>query len=178
MAKTKGAMTINKEEQLRWEFDNMTNMLPLWATWKIEQQKYNAHKIYVAVYRSWKIPLDGGYTSLNACLSKNPKSECTDDHVFSGQLVVQFLMDHPHLWRGNFEKFLELMKWGASTIKVTKNENARLSHKTYKVPTVEKYSFLNIALVKDGFGPMDKFPVETMPEGWTRWEKRLIEMHS
>ena len=40
MAKTKGAMTINKEEQLRWEFDNMTSMLLLWATWAIEQQKY------------------------------------------------------------------------------------------------------------------------------------------
>ena len=94
MAKTKGAMTINKEEQLRWEFDNMTSMLPLWATWAIEQQKYNAHKIYVAVYRSWKIPLDGGYTSLNACLSKDPKSECTDDHAFSGQLVIQLSLIH------------------------------------------------------------------------------------
>ena len=178
MAKTKGAVTINKERQLRWEFDNMTSMLSSWATWGIEQQKYNAHKIYVAVYRSWKIPLDGGYTSLNACLSKDPKSECTEDHAFSGQLVVQFLMDHPYLWRGNFEKFLELMKWGASTIKVTKDENNALSKKTYKTPTIEKYSFLNIKLIKDGCGAVNEFPVGAMPEGWTRWEKRLIEMHS
>lgn len=178
MAKIKGAMTEIKEMQLRWEFDNMTSMLSAWTTWSIEQQKYNAFKIYVAVYRSWKIPLDGGYTSVEACLSDDPKSECTDDHAFSGQLVVQFLMDHPYLWRGNFEKFLELMKWGASTIKVTKNENARLSKKTYKIPTIEKYSFLNIKLIKDGCGSVDKFPVGAMPEGWTKWEKRLIEMHS
>ena len=171
-------MTEIKEMQLRWEFDNMTSMLSAWATWSIEQQKYNAFKIYVAVYRSWKIPLDGGYTSVEACLSDDPKSECTDDHAFSGQLVVQFLMDHPYLWRGNFEKFLELMKWGASTIKVTKNENARLSKKTYKIPTIEKYSFLNIKLIKDGCGSVDKFPVGAMPKGWTKWEKRLIEMHS
>jgi len=171
-------MTEIKEMQLRWEFDNMTSMLSAWTTWSIEQQKYNAFKIYVAVYRSWKIPLDGGYTSVEACLSDDPKSECTDDHAFSGQLVVQFLMDHPYLWRGNFEKFLELMKWGASTIKVTKNENARLSKKTYKIPTIEKYSFLNIKLIKDGCGSVDKFPVGAMPEGWTKWEKRLIEMHS
>ena len=69
------------------------------------------------------------------------------------------------------------MKWGASTIKVTKDENNALSKKTYKIPTIEKYSFLNIKLIKDGCGAVNKFQVGAMPEGWTKWEKRLIEMY-
>lgn len=134
-------------------------------------QKRMAHML-ADPYRSWAVKLP--YSSVNASLSEDPKSEVTEDHIFSAQTVMLFLLNHPELWKDDFNKFLEYKIWGASTITVTSKENALLSKVTYNVPTLEKYDFLNIQLVEEGKGKIKGFPIKEMPKGWDEWEKSLI----
>ena len=151
----------------------MKTLLPDFSIEDEQGQKDMAHMISVHLYRSWKIKLP--YSSVNASLSEDPKSEVTEDHVFSAQNVILFLFNHPQLWKDDFNKFLEYAIWGASTITVTKPENALLSKVTYTVPTLEKYAYKNIQLVEEGKGKIKGFPIKEMPQGWDEWEQSLIE---
>ena len=131
-----------------------------------------AHMLADPLYRSWGVKLP--YSSVNASLSEDPKSEVTEDHIFSAQTVMLFLLNHPELWKDDFNKFLDYVIWGASTIKVTKKENAKLQGLTGKIPTLEKYEHINIKLVEKGKGKIKDFPIKEMPKGWDEWEQSLI----
>ena len=150
----------------------MKTLLPDFSIEDEQGQKDMAHMISVHLYRSWKIKLP--YSSVNASLSEDPKSEVTEDHVFSAQTVMLFLLSHPELWKDDFNKFLEYAIWGASTITVTKKENAQLQQLTGKIPTLQKYEHINIKLVEEGKGKIKGFPIKEMPQGWDEWEQSLI----
>jgi hypothetical protein len=154
----------------------MIRMLPEFTIETAQGKKDMAHMFSDPLYRSWGVKLP--YSSVNAKLSEDPKSEVTQDHVFSAQTVMLFLLSHPELWKDDFNKFLEYVTWGGSTIKVTKKENASLAKITGKVPTLKKYAKLNITLVcedyKRGWGKVKGFPIKDMPHGWDEWELGMI----
>ena len=154
----------------RW----MIRQLPEFTIEDLKGKKLMAHMFADPLYRSWGVKLP--YSSVNAKLSEDPKSEVTQDHIFSAQTVVLFLLSHPELWKDDFNKFLEYVTWGGSTMKVTKKENALLKDLTGKVPTLKKYARLNITLVcEEGKGKVKGFPIKDMPHGWDEWELGLIK---
>ena len=159
-------------EKIKSSYRWMKTLLPEFSIETLQGQKDMAHMISVHLYRSWTVKLP--YSSVNASLSEDPKSEVTEDHIFSAQNVILFLFTHPELWKEDFNKFLEYAIWGASTITVTKKENALLSKVTYNVPTLEKYEHKNIKLVEKGKGKIKGFPIKEMPKGWDEWEQSLI----
>ena len=105
---------------------------------------------------------DTGLISKNAL---NDPSNRTDDHCFSPQFVGRYIMDNPHIYLTDYNKFDEIFVKSCTKIKVTKKENKQLSQFTINkrgqpyqvlVPTDKKYERLGIELYK-------------RPDGKTRW---------
>lgn len=127
-------------------------------------------------------PNKTGYISLAAMENKkNKKSVCTD-HCLSPQFVARMIYDNPDVWLNDFEKFKVLFYQCCLTIKVTSEENTKLSKLTENVngsftvhvPTHKKYDYLGIKLFHPEKGFVNNIFDELVPPELVEYEEKYL----
>ena len=127
-------------------------------------------------------PNKTGYISLNAMENKKNKQRVCVDHCLSPQFVARMIYDNPDIWLNDFEKFKSLFYQCCLTIKVTPEENNKLSkltenvngNFTVHVPTDKKYDHLGIKLFHPEKGFVNNIFDELVPRELVEYEEKYL----
>jgi hypothetical protein len=124
------------------------------------------------------------YVSKKALNSK--PSNCTWDHFAMPQWIGRMIMDEGDIYLQDFEKFKEIASFASQTIKVTKEENKRLSLQTSEIAKIDgvnifietsikdKYAQAGILLWTDSDGYIEGFPLD-IPQEILDYEKQFVK---
>jgi hypothetical protein len=110
----------------------------------------------------------------------------TDDHFAVPQWIGRFIMDNGDVYLSDFEKFKKIYIFASQTIKVTKEENIKLSSQTSIIAEIDgiktfieisikdKYHKAGILLWSDKEGYVDKFPID-IPQEILDYEEQFLK---
>ena len=170
----------NREKIIKTTFDNMKLMLS-----KYNSDNYDKRSVHRLYYES--IQRHGhiftNYVSKNAM---KKSTNTTYDHFSIPQWIGRFIMDNSDVYLSDFEKFKDIFKFSLQTIKVTKEENKKLSSQTPVIKEIDgiktfieisikdKYNKAGILLWCDKDGYVDEFPID-IPQEILDYEEQFLK---
>jgi hypothetical protein len=172
-------MLTDREKTWYSAFKAMGSLLTAWkenAEWL--DRRFPTRMFYEAVGKTVT-----GYVSKAAL--DNPKST-THDHFAIPQWIGRFIMDNGDVYLNDFDKFKEIASFAAQTIKVTKEENKKLSLQTSEISKIDgvevfiqtsitdKYNEAGILLWDDKKGYLTEFPI-TIPQEILDYEAQFLK---
>lgn len=173
----------NWQEFALSSFDSMKASLYRWKETADPSTKRSLTRLFYDQIFCSGDPNRTGYISLSAMDNKKNKKNVCTDHCLSPQFVARMIYDHPEVWLSDFDKFKNLFYQSCLTIKVTPEENTRLSKLTDNsngqfsvyVPTHQKYDHLGIKLFhpEKGFVTENIF-VDLVPTELMEYEKQYL----
>lgn len=172
----------NREKIIQTTYEHMNLILPIYKENPDWYDKRSVHRLY---YDS--ILRHGhrftGYVSKNAM---KKSTNTTYDHFPIPQWIGRFIMDNGDVYLSDFEKFKDMFKFSLQTIKVTKEENRKLSLQTPIITNIDgintfieisikdKYDKADIMLWCDKDGYVDEFPIP-IPQEILDYEEQFLK---
>lgn len=175
------SVMTNREKIIKTTFDNMNSMLPKYKK-NSDYDKSSVHRLYYeSIQRHGHIFTR--YVSKNAM---KKSTNTTYDHFTIPQWIGRFIMDNDDVYLSDFEKFKDIFKFSLQTIKVTKEENRKLSSQTPVIKKIDgintfieisikdKYHKAGILLWGDKEGYVDEFPIP-IPQEILDYEEQFLK---
>ena len=171
-------MLTDREKTWKTAYKAMGSLLANWKNNSPDLCRRLPTRIFYEAVGSTKT----GYISKGAI--DNPKS-VTHDHFAMPQWIGRFIMDNGDVYLTDFDKFKEIAYFASQTIKVTKEENKRLSLQTSEISKIDgktvyietsinnKYRDANILLWDDKEGYLTEFPIE-IPDEILEYEYQFL----
>lgn len=172
-------MLTNREKTWKSAFIAMSSLLESWKNNDPDLCRRLPTRIFYEAVGNTKT----GYKSQNA--TNNP-SMTTDDHFAMPQWIGRFIMDNGDVYLSDFEKFKKICIFASQTIKVTKEENKKLSLQTpiikeidgintfIEISMKDKYHKAGILLWCDKDGYVDEFPID-IPQEILDYEEQFLK---
>jgi hypothetical protein len=147
-----------------------------------DYDKSSVHRLYYDSIQRHRHRFTG-YVSKNA-MKKNANT--TYDHFSMPQWIARLILDNDDVYLSDFEKFNDIFKFSLQTIKVTKEENKKLSSQTPVIKKIDgiktfieisikdKYDKAGIMLWSDKEGYVDKFPIP-IPQEILDYEEQFLK---